>query len=308
MSENEKRLDLAIDFDGVLNTYTGWKGDHLYEPREGVVDFLKEVSEVYNVIIHTTREASLVANWLSKYDLARFVSKITKEKPPAIAYIDDRAIAFNGDFNEILKVIFAVGGFKTHWEDTKKSVTSIIEDWVNNSTTPSVDIFIGTLKDLIEVQKQDGTFNYNRTNYGLLLGLELALSVLTGKEPEYTPEPQAFIAELPPLETQVFIPDAGALPGSTPKVEAGDCFNEVIQESMNTAVDNTSNETPTTLTNLTTGEVYDLNPDSAPVLMKETEFGNCLNLHLNTPELEAGKIAESSTEETKKEAKKTNKK
>ena len=32
--------------------------------------------------------------WLEKHDMSKFVSKVTSEKPRAIAYIDDKCILF----------------------------------------------------------------------------------------------------------------------------------------------------------------------------------------------------------------------
>ena len=38
---------------------------------------------------------------------------VTDKKPPAFAYIDDRAICFEGDF---LRTLDKLGEFKAHWE------------------------------------------------------------------------------------------------------------------------------------------------------------------------------------------------
>ena len=36
----------------------------------------------------------LVWDWLKKHDMAKFVSKVTAEKPRAVCYIDDKAVEF----------------------------------------------------------------------------------------------------------------------------------------------------------------------------------------------------------------------
>ena len=36
----------------------------------------------------------LVWEWLKKHDMAKFVSKVTSEKPRAVIYIDDKAYHF----------------------------------------------------------------------------------------------------------------------------------------------------------------------------------------------------------------------
>lgn len=107
-------LNIAIDFDGVLNTYTGWNGKYdLYEPRKGADEFLKQLSEKFEVIIFTTREVNSVSRWLDEYDLGDYVTEITNFKPRAVMYIDDRGINFDGDYDKILNL---VDNFKTHWE------------------------------------------------------------------------------------------------------------------------------------------------------------------------------------------------
>ena len=43
----------------------------------------------------------MVWAWLEKYDMSQFVTKVTAEKPRAVAYIDDKGIRFN-DWSECL--------------------------------------------------------------------------------------------------------------------------------------------------------------------------------------------------------------
>lgn len=107
-------LNVALDFDGVLNTYTGWNGEYdLYEPRDGVEDFLKELSEYFNIIIFTTRKVNSVSRWLDEYDLGDYITEITNIKPRAIVYVDDRGLTFKGNYDETLEQIKK---FSTHWE------------------------------------------------------------------------------------------------------------------------------------------------------------------------------------------------
>ena len=46
-----------------------------------------------------------IENWLDMYGMTQEVDKVCKEKPPAIAYIDDRAICFDGHPETLLKKI-----------------------------------------------------------------------------------------------------------------------------------------------------------------------------------------------------------
>lgn len=108
------KVQLCIDFDGVLNTYKGWQGENeLYTPRPGAKTFLERLFEVYTIIIFTTRNRDKVLEWLQEYDLDQYIYDVTDIKIPAIAYIDDRALKFDGDYE---KVIEELRDFKVHWE------------------------------------------------------------------------------------------------------------------------------------------------------------------------------------------------
>ena len=112
----KKEFDtIAIDFDGVLNKYKGYKGEtELYEPLEGAKQFLSYLNlKAKNVIIYTSRDRGPVINWLYKYELAVYV-KAVYQKPKAEIYIDDRAVTFNGEYGETLKKI---KNFKPWWSD-----------------------------------------------------------------------------------------------------------------------------------------------------------------------------------------------
>lgn len=105
---------IAIDLDGVLNTYCGnYNENEIAPPKEGVHEFLAKLAENYKIEIFTVRNTKLTAKWLIDNDLDRYVSNITNVKNPfASAFIDDRAIRFNGDYDETLNEIT---GFKPYW-------------------------------------------------------------------------------------------------------------------------------------------------------------------------------------------------
>lgn len=105
---------IAVDFDGVLNKYKGWEGENkLSVPQSGVKYFLEELNKDYSVIIFTVRDTDKVKEWLIKYELDKYVLHVTDMKPKAVAYIDDRAIKYNGNYGEVLKELEQ---FKTWWE------------------------------------------------------------------------------------------------------------------------------------------------------------------------------------------------
>ncbi len=93
---------VVFDFDGVIHSYTsGWKGDTVIPdpPVPGIKEAIADIMEDYIVVVVSTRCATeegkaAIEAWLHKYGIE--VDEVTKEKPPAICYIDDRAICFDG--------------------------------------------------------------------------------------------------------------------------------------------------------------------------------------------------------------------
>lgn len=109
---------ICLDFDGVCNTYTGWKGeDELFQPRQGLEDFIKTLFATgFHVAVHSTRPSTSLYTWFSKY-LPRIAEdprfSCPGGKPPAVCYIDDRGITFTGSFDDILPKVL---DFKPFWE------------------------------------------------------------------------------------------------------------------------------------------------------------------------------------------------
>ena len=59
------------------------------------------------------------------------------------------------------------------------------------------------IKGLIDIQKQNGNYNYDEYMYGMLTGLECAYYVLLGKEAKYTERPKEWLADRVPKD---FVP------------------------------------------------------------------------------------------------------
>ena len=102
-------MRIAIDFDGTIHPYSnGWIGEYPDDepPIEGTKDFLKNLYDAgYHIIIFSVRANTYpglagIYSWLKRWDLLGFIHSITHEKPSAIAYIDDRAIRFRGEWND----------------------------------------------------------------------------------------------------------------------------------------------------------------------------------------------------------------
>lgn len=108
------RKTIAIDFDGVMNKYKGWKGENtLYKPQTNLHHFIKKVYKNHDIVIFTCRDVKKVYEWLDEYKLREYILAVTNLKPKALVYIDDRAIQFNGDYDETIEQIQQ---FKTWWE------------------------------------------------------------------------------------------------------------------------------------------------------------------------------------------------
>lgn len=104
MKPKEERYTIAVDFDGVLHSYTSpWVDAETIPdpPVSGAIDWLNDITHDLDVVIFTTRgktEAGRLAvrSWLEDrgYNGPRLT--VTAEKPPALAYLDDRAYRFEG--------------------------------------------------------------------------------------------------------------------------------------------------------------------------------------------------------------------
>ena len=99
------RYSVFVDFDGVINSYvSGWiAADTIPDPPvEGAIEWLNELSTVYETVIFTTRarypEAhGPIMDWLREHGFTG-QCRISCEKGPAIFYLDDRAWRFKGTF------------------------------------------------------------------------------------------------------------------------------------------------------------------------------------------------------------------
>lgn len=61
----------------------------------------KLIDEGFELKIFSVRDSRPIQDYLIRWDLHQFISEICEEKPPAIAYIDDKGVRFN-DWNQVL--------------------------------------------------------------------------------------------------------------------------------------------------------------------------------------------------------------
>jgi hypothetical protein len=112
---------VCVDLDGVLNTFDEWRGPEFFHPpREGAREFLAALKEQgFRVVVLTCRWHEWVTAWLREYGLAEFVDEVTDRKPPAHAYVDDRAVCFRGNFQQTLQ---SIRDFRPFWQDVPAGV------------------------------------------------------------------------------------------------------------------------------------------------------------------------------------------
>lgn len=103
---------VVFDFDGVIHSYTSPWEDSTIIPDPPVMGIMEAISGIrakgYRVVVVSTRCATsggrmAVIQYLNQNGIE--VDVVMAEKPPAIVYIDDRAICFDGDTKSLLSKI-----------------------------------------------------------------------------------------------------------------------------------------------------------------------------------------------------------
>jgi hypothetical protein len=106
-----RRPTVCLDFDGVIHAYTTeWAGETTISdpPTHGAGRAIERLRERYRVVVHSPRcrteeGRTAIEHWLQKHGIA--VDEICEHKPPAMVYLDDRAVRFEGDWNEAISAI-----------------------------------------------------------------------------------------------------------------------------------------------------------------------------------------------------------
>jgi adenylylsulfate kinase len=118
-----RQLTIAVDFDGVIADYDGWKStDAIGPPRADVVETLKLLrSEGWKIIVHSCRASAEISPYLMENSIP--FDEINQNssyptggaKPVATVYWDDRACRYSGDARNDLETI---RNFRT-WNNRK---------------------------------------------------------------------------------------------------------------------------------------------------------------------------------------------
>lgn len=115
---NGSRRTIAVDFDGVISEYEGWKGvGVLGAPRQDVVAVLRRLnSEDWKIVVHTTRGREEIQGFLEQHGIPYHEINRNSDyqtggvKPVADVYWDDRAVCYSGNAEKDLEII---RGFRT---------------------------------------------------------------------------------------------------------------------------------------------------------------------------------------------------
>lgn len=111
-----QRYTIAVDFDGVIHAYDStWINAHTIpdDPVDGAIEWLYEMIQKFDIVIFSTRCKTwrgrrAVRRWLKEHSGNWWFEgfganglediRLSYEKPPALIYLDDRAVRFSGTF------------------------------------------------------------------------------------------------------------------------------------------------------------------------------------------------------------------
>ena len=122
----DETYQIGVDFDGVIHRCSkGFYDGTIYDsPIDGAHHALQELSKKFVIIVYSAKAkpdrplingktgTELIWEWLKKYDMDLFVKEVTSEKPRAVFYIDDKAVRFNGEWNDTFEQLIKHGYIK----------------------------------------------------------------------------------------------------------------------------------------------------------------------------------------------------
>jgi len=110
---NNSRRTIAVDFDGVIADYDGYKGPGvLGAPRMDVISAMRTLQdEGWKIVINTTRGEAEIVPFLQQHQIPHDEINRNSDyttggsKPVADVYWDDRALCYSGDAGRDLDLI-----------------------------------------------------------------------------------------------------------------------------------------------------------------------------------------------------------
>lgn len=138
MGKTPEPKTIAVDLDGTILEYDGWKGhDHFGKPLPGVREALQKLKEQgFVIIIWTTRNnREEIAKYLKEQGIPFDYINENPYGPPggsnkvyADYYVDDRAVEFRGDWQEVLRKVY---GAKPDLNKLKEFINNVTADVLN---------------------------------------------------------------------------------------------------------------------------------------------------------------------------------
>ena len=121
----DETYQVGIDFDGVIHTNSkGFYDGTVYDdPIPVAREALEKLSKDYVIVVYSAKARNdrmlingktgveLIWEWLKKNDMDEFVKEVTAEKPRAVFYIDDKAVRFNGKWDNTFQDLKRLGYF-----------------------------------------------------------------------------------------------------------------------------------------------------------------------------------------------------
>lgn len=137
------RRTIVLDLDGVIATGSpekvyseeaGWKFEYC-TLVPGAVEGLKKLKKKYDLILSTARwesDREKTIKWLEEHGILDLFKEVqVGVKPPALAYIDDRAIRFK-DWTSLIHEVDRYGTEYMHFQDGLKLEQAVWVDMFND--------------------------------------------------------------------------------------------------------------------------------------------------------------------------------
>ena len=119
---SDPKPTLALDFDGVLHSYSGWAGSAMGQPVPGAVEFCRRAGKRFHLVVYSTRalepdQRVQMGIWLSQHGFPAML--VTAQKPPALVYLDDRGWRFDGTWPNVEEL----AQLRAWWEPSRDAET-----------------------------------------------------------------------------------------------------------------------------------------------------------------------------------------